>query len=175
MRWLVDGYNVIRRSPELSGRERSSLEEGRAALCRMLSEAARASGDRFIVVFDGAREGRTASGSRGVEVTFSSARETADGVLARLAAGGGAVVSNDREVRWAATRAGAIAVTTDEFLARLERGRLRGRSGDTGGEIAGGSVEEPEARRPKKGNPRRLPKRRRASARALGRLDRPRL
>src|SRR5207245_10450436 len=32
MRWLVDGYNVIRRSPELSAAERQSLEAGRRAL-----------------------------------------------------------------------------------------------------------------------------------------------
>src|SRR5207244_1534423 len=40
MRWLIDGYNVIRRSPELSSREMVSLEEGRQALCELLSATA---------------------------------------------------------------------------------------------------------------------------------------
>src|SRR5262245_54812755 len=131
MRWLVDGYNVIRRSPELAGLEARGLQEGRSALCRLLASAARASGDRFTVVFDGAGRSRSGPGAAGVEVVFSSARETADAVLARLAAGGGAVVSNDREVRRAAARAGAIAVTTDDFLLRLDRaGRPRAAAGE---------------------------------------------
>ncbi len=122
MRWLVDGYNVIRRSPEMAARERESLEAGRLALCRALAEAARASGDEFTVVFDGTHaRGPGSSGGWGVRVVFSSARETADRVLARMAQGGGAVVSNDREVKRAAQRAGAIAIGTDDFLTRLER------------------------------------------------------
>src|SRR2546422_11631201 len=89
MRWLIDGYNVIRRSPELSSREMVSLEAGRQALCDLLSATARASGDAFTVVFDGAGTGGTASGGPGVSVIFSSARESADRVLMRLARAGG--------------------------------------------------------------------------------------
>ena len=63
-----------------------------------------------------------AGGGSGVTVIFSSARESADRVLSRMARDGGAVVSNDREVRRAAERAGAIVVTTDQFLARLDQG-----------------------------------------------------
>ncbi len=57
MHWLVDGYNVIRRGPELAEREQESLDAGRQALCRLLSNAARVSGDRFTVVFDGNQRG----------------------------------------------------------------------------------------------------------------------
>jgi hypothetical protein len=57
MRWLVDGYNVIRRAPELKSREQESLEAGRQALCALLAEVARASADTFTVVFDGAQSG----------------------------------------------------------------------------------------------------------------------
>src|SRR5207253_8311203 len=117
------GYTVIWRSPELSSREMVSLEEGRLALCELLSATARASGDAFTVVFDGAGAGGTGSGRVGVTVVFSSARENADRVLIRLARQGGAVVSNDREVRQSVARAGAVVVTTDEFLARLGRRR----------------------------------------------------
>jgi len=168
MRWLLDGYNVIRRSPELASRERESLQAGREALCRLLAEAARASGDRFTVVFDGAQRGGTGSSGAGVQIVFSSARETADRVLARMARShGGAVVSNDREVLQAASRAGAIAVSTDQFLARLFAHRARG---EAEREIREKDEEDERPAASKKGNPRRLPKKARAAARALGRL-----
>lgn len=166
MRWLVDGYNLIRRSPELIAAEGEGLEAGRQALCRLLSRAARERSDQFIVVFDGAGSGGS-SGIAGVRVIFSSARENADRVLIRLAAEGGAVVSNDREVRRAAARAGAIAITADEFLARLDAASARGREQDEQADAADAGHG-----RPKKGNPRRLGKKARAAARALRRLGR---
>lgn len=159
MRWLVDGYNVIRREPGLAAREQVSLQVGRHALCQLLMATARASGDHFVVVFDGARGGGTAASSRGVRVVFSKAPETADDLIARLAAPGVAVVSNDRDVRRAAERVGAIAVTTDEFLARV-----------LAPPIPEKDEEEDILPVPKKGNPRRLPKKTRAAKRALGRL-----
>jgi len=51
---IVDGYNLIRRLPELREYERESLEAGRAALLQMLAAYRRARGHhRFTVVFDG--------------------------------------------------------------------------------------------------------------------------
>jgi predicted RNA-binding protein with PIN domain len=179
VRWLIDGYNVIRRSPELASAERRGLDAGRAALCRRLADLARASGDEFTVVFDGAGQGGTGGGGPGVRVVFSSARETADRVLARMAARGGAVVSNDREVRRAAARAGAVAIDADRFLARLDAPAPRApgaapRAGEgAGAEPGAPDKDDDEAPRgPRKGNPRRLPKRARAAARALSRLGR---
>ncbi|PYN39044.1 MAG: NYN domain-containing protein, partial [Candidatus Rokuibacteriota bacterium] len=55
MHWLVDGYNVIRRDPELQAREAESLEAGRRALLHVIAGAHRAPRDEFTVVFDGAR------------------------------------------------------------------------------------------------------------------------
>jgi predicted RNA-binding protein with PIN domain len=164
MRWLVDGYNVIRCDLRLAAHEGESLQAGRDALCRLLADAARSSGDQFTVVFDGARGGGTALGSRGVRVVFSRARERADDVLARLASAGVAVVSTDREVQKAAARAGAIPITADDFLVRV----LAPPSPDRGEE------DEGELRRgPKKGNPHRLSKKARAAERALKRIGRP--
>lgn len=167
MRWLVDGYNVIRRAPELKSREQESLEAGRQALCALLVEVARVSGDSFTVVFDGAQAGGRAGGGSGVSVIFSSARESADSVLARMAREGGAVVSNDREVRRAAERAGATVVTTDQLLARLDQARRL--PPEAPADLMDGDEEEP-TRGPRKGNPRRLSKKDRATQRALGRL-----
>ena len=171
MRWLVDGYNVIRRAPELESREHESLEAGRQALCALLVQVARVSHDTFTVVFDGVEAGGRSSGGAAVTVVFSSARESADRVLARMAREGGAVVSNDREVRRAAEGAGAIVVTTDQFLARLDQPRAASTEGPAPGDPdAGKDIEDEPARGPRKGNPRRLSKKDRATKRALGRL-----
>jgi predicted RNA-binding protein with PIN domain len=172
VRWLVDGYNVIRRSPELRARESESLEAGRQALVRLLERVAGAGSDRFTVVFDGSGGGSSTGAGQGVGVAFSSARESADRLLARMAARGGAVVSNDHEVRRAAVRAGAVAVTTDAFLAWIEalaRGLTPAAAGPDDLE-----KDEPDERPhgPRKGNPRRMSKKARAAARALGRLGR---
>ena len=170
MRWLIDGYNVIRRSPELSARERESLEAGRRALCDLLGRAARDRGDQFTVVFDGAGGGGS-TGLAGVRVIFSSARENADRVLVRMAGvQGGAVVSSDREVLRAAARAGAVPITSQEFLSRLDA--VEGDAAmNAHGAVKDADDDEAESRGgPRKGNPRRLGKKARAVARALGRL-----
>ena len=177
MHWLIDGYNLIRRDPALASREVESLEAGRIALCRMLAQAARGSGDRFTVVFDGRGAGGSGTGAAGVSVVFSSARETADRVLGRLAAGGGAVVSNDREVRQAAKRAGAIAISADEFLARMKTAAADRMPPGADHPMAEDppymkeADHEPERRGSRKGNPRKLPRKAREAARALRRLN----
>ena len=83
MRWLIDGYNVIRRDPDLRAHEAESLQAGRTALLRLVADAARAGGDRFTVVFDGALAAGPAGAGGQVEVTFSRPPETADGVRPR--------------------------------------------------------------------------------------------
>lgn len=168
MRWLIDGYNVIRRDATLVARERESLQAGREALVRLLASVVVRTGDRFTVVFDGAGLSRPAGqGTGAVQVLFSPPRTTADDVLAQLVARAGtgtAVVSSDYAVRQAAVRAGAIAVTAEEFLARITRkpGVPERIDKDAEGEDRPG---------PKKGNPRRPKKRERQARRALDRLD----
>jgi predicted RNA-binding protein with PIN domain len=123
MLWLIDGYNVIRRDPDLAGRERTSLEEGRRGLLRLLARVARGSPERFQVVFDGARSSAPLPPDRQVQVIFSRPPERADDVLIRIArarGSGAVVVSSDRVIQQAARRAGAIAVTAEAFLDRLQ-------------------------------------------------------
>jgi predicted RNA-binding protein with PIN domain len=163
MRWLVDGYNVIRCDQSLAAHETESLEAGRDALCRLLADAARTSGDQFTVVFDGARGGGATFAGRGVRVLFSRAPERADHVLVRMAGAGIAVVTNDRELRQTVARTGAVAVSADEFVARIFAP-----PGPDRGEEEDGPLPSP-----KKGNPRRLSKKARAAERALKRIGRP--
>jgi predicted RNA-binding protein with PIN domain len=159
MRWLIDGYNVIRRDPELAQHEARGLEDGRAALLRLVAGAARTSGDPFTVVFDGARRGGGAPAGGQVQVMFSRPPETADDVLRRLASelrSGAVVVSSDRAVRDAAERAGAAAVTAEQFVAAV-----------TPGEDDDPDDDPPP---PRGGNPRRPSRAARAAQRVLGRL-----
>jgi len=165
MRWLIDGYNVIRRDPDLRSREAESLEAGRRALLALVAGIARGSSDHFTVVFDGARAGRAAPGGGRVEVVFSRPPASADDVLVRLAGewgDGAVVVTSDRAVGDRARRARCAVLGAEEFL-----------SG------AAGEGAEPEERdgdereRPKRGNPHRLSKAERAARRALRRLQRP--
>jgi len=162
LRWLIDGYNVIRRDPDLRAHEAESLQAGRTALLRLVADAARAGGDRFTVVFDGAPASRPAPAGGQLEVIFSRPPEKADDVLVRLArqlGAGAAVVTSDRAVRDAAGRAGCAVVSADQFLDALS---------------AEAELEDPAPTSPppKSGNPRRLSKDARAAQRALRRLRR---
>ena len=161
MRWLIDGYNVIRRDADLRAQEAESLEAGRTALLRLVARVARAGGDRFTVVFDGAPASRPAPAGGQLEVIFSRPPEKADDVLARLArqlGAGSAVVTSDRAVRDAAGRAGCAVIGAEQFLEALSA-----------------ESEPPAATSParKSGNPRRQSKDARAAERALRRLRGP--
>jgi predicted RNA-binding protein with PIN domain len=172
MRWLIDGYNVIRRDPDLRGHESESLEAGRTALLRLLARAHRDARDEFTVVFDGARVQGGAPSAGRIRVIFSRPPGTADDELIRLGrqhGAGAVIVTSDRKVQDAARRAGCPVLTAEEFL--------RGLSADSEPHRIYGSPatkdEGNDRPREKRGNPRRLSKRARATARALRRLRRP--
>jgi predicted RNA-binding protein with PIN domain len=189
MRWLIDGYNVIRRDPDLRAREEESLEAGRAALLHLVARTARESRDDFTIVFDGARVsgGRPSAGQ--VQVVFSRPPRTADDELIRLAREHGAgtvVVSSDRKIQDAARRSRCAVITAEQFLQRLpaesepHRQRLPAESEPhraysrpptaQAGLADPATKDEDEPPRDKRGNPRRLSKEARAAQRALRRL-----
>lgn len=188
MRWLVDGYNVIRRDPGLRAREQESLEAGRRALLQLLASQARAPRDDFTVVFDGARMTGGGPSAGRVQVLFSRPPRTADDELMRLArqlGAGGIVVTSDRKIQDAARRAGCPVVTAEQFLRGLSaESEPRGASSEPRTDRADpgdpatmkGELEEPETTdarpRDKRGNPHRLSKAARGAARAIRRLRR---
>ena len=170
MRWLIDGYNVIRRDPDLRGAEASSLEAGRRALLGRLSAVARRSPDRFTVIFDGAPSHAPATSGGQLEVLFSRPPDKADDVLIRLArqTGAGAVlVSSDRMVGDAARRAGCTVLRADVFLGAIAPDDQRG---DEAGDDRAGDEDDDTDDRAKRGNPRRLSRDERAAQRAVRRL-----
>jgi predicted RNA-binding protein with PIN domain len=83
---LIDGYNVIRRAPQLAREERKSLQHGRDALITLLAARYGTRAAEIVVVFDGAdvRETRTAHLS--ISIVYSAAGCTADACILRLAA-----------------------------------------------------------------------------------------
>jgi predicted RNA-binding protein with PIN domain len=171
MRWLVDGYNVIRRDPDLRSREAERLADGRTALLQLVAGAALRSGDDFTVVFDGARAGGGEPSGGQVQVVFSRPPQNADQVLVRRATelrDAAIVVSSDRAVRDGARRVGAAVVTAEEFLAAV--------AAEAPDEAAEKEDEDEEDEPPvsKRGNPHRKSRQARATQRALERLRRPR-
>jgi predicted RNA-binding protein with PIN domain len=171
VRWLIDGYNVIRQDPALRGREAERLESGRAALLRLVAGIARRlPGDDFTVVFDGARAGGAGPTPGRVRVVFSRPPESADDVLLRLAretGTGGVVVSSDRRVQDGARRAGCTALSAPDFLDAAEAPADPAPAGDVD--------DESEDDAPSRGGPaHRLGRDARNRQRALDRLRRAR-
>jgi predicted RNA-binding protein with PIN domain len=164
MRWLIDGYNVIRRDPDLRAHEAESLQAGRSALLALLARVAARLSDDFTVVFDGARRTGGVPSAGRVQVVFSRPPETADDVLRRLAAAlreGAIVVTSDRAVRDSARRAGAVVLTGEAFVEAATAPVEEIEDGE--------DVEDRDIPR-RHGGGRRPSREARASARALRRL-----
>ena len=178
MRWLIDGYNVIRRDADLRGREAESLEAGRAALIHLVARMARESRDDFTLVFDGARVTGGAPSAGRVQVLFSRPPRTADDELIRLARESGAgavVVTSDRKIQDAARRSRCAVISAEQFLAGVKRATEPHRTSlSPPAEFSGlsdpATTEEDDRPREKRGNPRKLSKEARAAQRALRRL-----
>jgi hypothetical protein len=167
LHWLIDGYNVIRRDPDLRTAEAGGLEAGRRALLARIGEVARRSSDWFTVVFDGAPVSGPAASPGRVQVIFSRPPQKADDLLVRMArqaGAGGAVVTSDRAVADAARRAHCAVIAAEDFVARLVDLDAGDKDGDEADDTPGD--------RSKRGNPRRLSKDERAAQRALRRLGR---
>lgn len=163
MKWLLDGYNVIRRDAELRDRETGRLEAGRVALLALVAGVAREVRDEFVVVFDGAHRHAAAASPGRVTTVFSRPPETADDVLRRLAAAhreGAVVVTSDRAVLDSARRVGAVGVTAEAFLDALRRPEIDGEMDD----------DEDDEEPPRRGPHRRPSREARDAARVLRRL-----
>lgn len=160
---IIDGYNLIRQSPELAGLDLQDLQLGREALVDILAAYKKLKAHKITVVFDGSAE-LALYGSRdrvkGIRIRYSQGRESADDVIRRMAQREKAkalVVSSDREVMAAAESAGATVMDSAAFEDRIAMARYLAVKG------AGEAVEStgwvPTTR--KKGPSRRLPKRKR--------------
>ncbi|HRR41737.1 MAG TPA: NYN domain-containing protein [Syntrophales bacterium] len=136
MRIVVDGYNLIRQSDTLKRIDKLSIEAGRRELIKRLARYARHRGHRVTVVFDGWMAGSPIEEREvmsGITVIYSKRGEKADEVIKRLVRQTGeetVVVTSDREVAGAVSRAGAVAVPAPIFEARLDETRPVEEAGD---------------------------------------------
>ena len=121
---VVDGYNLILRTPALRPGDGRTLRQARDKLLNLLAWTADAQ-VRFLVVFDGAEIRGRASHQGRVEVRYSKPPEKADDVI-RAVVGESVdrdeqltVVTSDLEVARHARALGASVALADLFLASL--------------------------------------------------------
>ena len=146
---------------------------GREVLIRQLASYKRIRGHEITVVFDGWRSGslmESQESKRGILVIYSRRYERADEVIKRLAKSfgqGAVVVTSDREVADFAERAGATAVSSEEFEERMGTAMVMEEKGadlEDGGDERGGTGTK------KKGPTRRPSKSRRRAIQRLKKL-----
>jgi len=119
---IVDGYNLIHRTPSLRPGQDRTMAASREKLINLLAWAFGAGDARFIVVFDGAMEGGRDQRSERVEVRFSRPPDSADDVIRRLVeervdrVDRLTVVTADLEVARHARAMGADIALSDLFL-----------------------------------------------------------
>jgi predicted RNA-binding protein with PIN domain len=131
---ILDGYNVIHRSPAFDPKDLEDLAGAREKLVNLLSWALGSEGDAsFVLVFDGANVGaaaRQSAGSGGrVDVRFSKPPQTADDVIKALVEEWSptrsvTVVTSDLDVAQHARAHDATVVLSDLFGASLFRERV---------------------------------------------------
>ncbi len=122
---LVDGYNVIKNTPELLAVERHSLAAARDALVRKLIAKYRHTPHQVVVVFDAQQTQQTEEHIQRIKVIYTCYTENADAVITRMArevAGEQrpvVVASNDQEVRSAVVDAGGQAASSADLVDHL--------------------------------------------------------
>jgi predicted RNA-binding protein with PIN domain len=122
---LVDGYNVIKRSTSFQSLEAKNLEFAREQLITQLVNRYRHTPHRVTVVFDGSSIHEQVHHKQRIRIIYSRFGETADSVIARLAASARAegrtveMYSDDREVQQAVSRQGGEIRTTAQLTNQL--------------------------------------------------------
>lgn len=123
---IVDGYNLIRSSADLSRQEAISLEDGRNALISRLSAYKRVKFWPVTVVFDamgGPHLSEKAEHVAGIKVVYSPADKTADQVIKKLAQVKGeqaVVVTSDKDLAGAVEACGATVIDSQTFENKIE-------------------------------------------------------
>lgn len=122
---IVDGYNLVLRSPMLRPGPGRTLREAREKLLNLLSWAVGSGEARFLVVFDGAEGGGKDARSGRVEVRYSRPPQKADDVIRELVEERMdrgeplTVVTSDLEVARHARAMGAEIALADLFVTSI--------------------------------------------------------
>lgn len=122
---VVDGYNLILRTPALKPDGARTLRQSREKLVNLLSWGFGGGEARFLVVFDGAESGAPVAGAQRVEVRFSRPPQKADDLIREIVEAEIdrverlTVVTSDLEVARHARAMGADIALADLFLASV--------------------------------------------------------
>ena len=168
---IIDGYNLIRQSGNLSSLDLQDIQFGRQALIDMLTAYKKIKAHRITVVFDGTRAPRFSQQrdrQKGIDIIFSHSGQSADAVIKKMARREkqqALVVSSDRDIVRSAASSGAATISALEFEEKLTMaahldGRVPGRDEHDGW--------KPTTK--KKGPRRRLPKRKRQNRARVNKL-----
>lgn len=122
MPFLIDGYNVLRWLQAQDGGQAWTD----AAMCRRIGQFLSATGQRGEIIFDGIGppDKRELMGVKGVVIRFTGEHHDADSVIEQKIAACTAkrrlqIVSNDRRICAAATRAKAVSIPVEVFWQAL--------------------------------------------------------
>ena len=122
---IVDGYNLILRTPELRPGDGRTLRESRDKLLNLLSWAIGSGDARFLVVFDGAEMSGAPEKQGRIEVRYSRPPRKADDEIRDLVEDQMerverlTVVTSDLEVARHARAMGATVSLADLFMASV--------------------------------------------------------
>lgn len=122
---LVDGYNVINRNVSFQTLSAKSLTSARQLLVNQLANRYRHTPHQVFIVFDGDGVSEQSTQDRRVRIIYSRAGETADSVIARLAASARAtgreveLYSDDSEVRQSVAQQGGKVGSTNQLTKHL--------------------------------------------------------
>ena len=125
MHIVIDGFNLIRRSPALGPIERSDFQQAQDTLVEWLTIYRRKRKHKVTVVFDGWDRGSITGSSRaqqGVQVVYSARGVTADQRIMSMAANSSedmCIVSSDGEIARFAQSKGKTTLSSPEFEKKL--------------------------------------------------------
>jgi predicted RNA-binding protein with PIN domain len=121
MHLIVDGYNLIRQSPQLQLLDAIDLQAGREALLEMLAHYRSRSHHQITVVFDGWQRGdlkESRDQYQGLLIIYSRRGERADEVIKRLLhqeRQRALVVTSDRQIQQFADQVKAAWINASQF------------------------------------------------------------
>lgn len=122
---IVDGYNLIRQSSQLSALEEQDMQLGREALIDMLVAYKKVKHHSITIVFDGTNASSCSQRKdriKGITVRFSQHGELADTVIKRMAyreREKALIVSSDNDIVDYVTAHGATSISSLAFEQKL--------------------------------------------------------
>ncbi len=129
---IIDGYNLIRQSKQLSALDLQDIQLGRDALVDMLAAYKKIKAHRITVVFDGTRAPLLSlqrDRQKGITIVFSHIGESADTVIKQMAGREGEkalVVSSDLDIVHTVQARGAATISALDFENKLTLAQYAG-------------------------------------------------